>query len=349
MFSSRSEPRSADAYPTGSLINKPDWDILAGFWHPVAFAHEVGAQPLAVRLLDVPLVLYRTGADRSVTVARDRCPHRGVRLSLGRISGGRLICPMHGLHFDAAGRCDKIPSIGEPSAPISPRMRLQTCRSAQRYGIVWVCLRPPPRWPLPEWRGIDNPAYKKVFMPPELWHTSAPRHVENFNDLAHFPWVHAQSFGSDDGFAVPEYAVEDTAYGLRFEFPYQEGGNRFPDGVRAVNRRVRYTYEFTFPFATLLVVDPEGSDFIHYFADVACPVSATETRVFQLLTDTSGDPDAEFWVNDSLQINADDKPLVESQPAALPLHPGHELHHLPADRWSLRYRQRLIELFGLGG
>ena len=147
-----------------------------------------------------------------------------------------------------------------------------------------------------------------MFVPPGLWRTSPHATWKTLTTWRTFPGVHAQSFGSDDSFAVPEYAVEDTAYGLRFEFPYQEGGNRFPDGVQPANRRVRYTYEFTFPFATLLVVDPRIG-FCSLFCRRGLPVSASETRVFQLLTDTSGDPDAEFWLNDSLQINTDDKPL----------------------------------------
>ena len=109
-----------------------------------------------------------------------------------------------------------------------------------------------------------------------------------------------------------------------------------------------YTYEMTFPFSTLIIVDPKGSDFVHYFADAVCPVSANETRLFQQLTDTTGKPDAEYWIKDSQQILIEDKPLVESQSAQMPLVSGPELHHMPADRWSIKYRQQLLERFGLG-
>lgn len=339
-----SDPRSD--YPANTAFREQDWHVLAGFWHPVAFAHDVTDRPVSARLLDLDLVVYRT--TDGITVARDQCPHRGVRVSLGRMIDDFLVCPMHGLHFDSTGACRKIPSVPDQSAPISPRMCLQTYRTEIRYGIVWTCLKPEPIWPLPVWPGIENPDFTKVFVPVDVWRSSATRHTENFNDQAHFPFVHLKSFGSDAVLSTHDYAVEETDFGLRFDYDYVEGGNRFPDGVEADERQVVYTYEMTFPFSTLIYVDPQGSDFVHYFADAACPVSATETRVFQQLTDTTGNPDPEYWIRDSQLILDEDKPLVESQPPEMPLEIGPELHHIPADRWSIRYRQLLVERFGLG-
>ena len=337
--------RDGTDFPAGSGFGENDWHILASFWHPIALASEIGSQPVRSRLLDVDLVVYRTSS--GLTVARDRCPHRGVKVSAGRVVDDQLVCPMHGMHFDAQGQCRVIPSSTDQGAPISPAMRLATLRCTERYGIVWTCLKQQ------RWRhcriGRRSRLRKKVssIVPPDVWHTSAARHVENFNDLAHFPWVHLRSFGSDATTATPLRRRRHRAR-LAFRCPYEEGGNRFPDGVEADNRQVEYTFELTFPFSTLLTVDPQGSDFVHYFADTACPVSVDETRIFQLLTDTTGHPDAEFWIQDSLAINADDKPLVESQPPELPLDPAGELHHMPADRWSVRYRQRLVKQYGLG-
>lgn len=335
-------------YPAGSQIGERDWHILAGFWHPIAFAHEVGERPVAAMLLDVPLVIYRTSA--GVSVARDRCPHRGARLSGGRIIDDRLVCPMHGLHFAGDGRCTRIPSIADPSFPIPPKVRLAACASALRYGIVWVCLKEAPLWPLPEWEGLSDPALKTIHVPPFTWRASAGRHVENFNDIAHFPWVHGGSFGSTEATPVPPYELRHTNYGLAFDFPYREGVNRFPDaaGAGKTVRDVVYTYELTYPFSTLIKVAPVGSDFVHYFGDAVCPVSARESRIFQVLTDTTGDPDPAYWIKDSVAIVVEDQPLVEGQePAFLPLDLRQEIH-IPADRLSIAYRKALVEKFGLG-
>ncbi len=347
MFLASDRSRQATELPIDCSFVASDWHILVGFWHPVAYAHEVTDQPVAGKLLDVDLVIFRTRD--GVTVAMDQCPHRGTRVSDGWLSEDRLVCPMHGLQFDATGQCVRIPSVADPDRPIPNRLRLRTFLVMERYGIIWTCLRPEPIWPLPEWEGIGNPALENVFVPADVWRASAARHVENFNDIAHFPWVHTQSFGGDEKATVPPYQVEQTDFGLRFSVPYEEGANRFPDGVKGKTRRVTYTYELTFPFSTLLKVAPLDSDFIHYFADTACPMSAHETRIFQVLTDTTGKPDRTFWVDsDALVINREDKTLVENQrPRDLPLDLREE-NHIPADRLSLEYRRALVRRFGLG-
>ena len=346
MFLPIDQEKPLSELPEGCSFREGDWHILAGFWHPVAFAHELGAKPLAARLLDVDLVIFRAGD--AVTAAEDICPHRGTRLSAGFLKGSYLVCPMHGLHFDGSGRCVKVPSVDNPNYRITSKLCLKTYLCREHLGLIWVCLKPEPIWALPEWEGIGDPNLKKVFVPSDTWQAAASRHVENFNDVAHFPFVHLGSFGDADEAVFPSYEVMPTETGLRFEIPYTEGGNRFPDGVKADRRQVTYRYDLTFPFATLLIVDPEGSDFVHYFADAVCPVSARETKIFQQLTDSTGDPDPDYWIKDSLVINDEDRDLVENQkPADLPLNLLRE-GHIPADRFSMEYRKALVNKFGLG-
>jgi len=346
MFLPTDGSRHRDAMPAQSTFRESDWRALSALWHPVVFAHDVVDRPVAARLLDVDLVVYRTSA--GISVARDVCPHRGARLTRGTVAGDMLVCPMHGLHFDGAGQCRRIPSIADPKAHIPPSFRLEAVLAEVRYGIVWACLGDAPVWPLPRWDGIERPELRKVYFSAETWKTSAGRHVENFNDIAHFPWVHVASFGGDTGAPVPSYEVEQTEYGLTFEVPYTEGFNRFDDGVEGDTRDVVYRYELTLPFATLLKIAPAGSNYVQYFADVASPVSARESRIFQLFTDTTGDPDEDFWRRDQRTINGEDVTLVEGQyPAELPLDLRAEMH-IPADRMSIAYRRALVAKFGLG-
>ena len=346
MFLPNDHMKTANDFPVGSAFQESDWHILAGFWHPVAFVHEIGEQPVSQTLLDVDLVIFRIGD--AVTVARDRCPHRGARLSAGTIEQEYLICPMHGLHYDTDGQCTLIPSIAEPRPAIPREFCLQVYQSVQRYGLLWVCLKDAPLNPLPEWPDLEHEKRQNICLPTDEWAASAPRHVENFNDIAHFPWVHLQSFGGDKTEAFPLYKVDKTDSGLSFEVTYTEGGNRFPDGVEKKNREVRYLYEMTYPFSTLLHVCPLESDFVHFFADTVCPVSHNRSRIFQLYTDTSGKPKEKLWSDEAIIINAEDKPLVEGQtPLELPLDLTHDFS-IPADRFSIEYRRGLVGRFGLG-
>jgi vanillate O-demethylase monooxygenase subunit len=346
MFLPADNSKHRSPVPRDTEIRESDWLILSSFWHPVAFAHDVGETPVAARLLDVDLVVYRTSA--GISVARDVCPHRGTRLSRGRIIDDRLVCPMHGLFFDGAGQCRRVPSIADPNAHIPPSFRLQSVMTEIRYGIVWACLSGEPAWPLPRWDGIEDPSLEKLYFPTDVWRAAAPRHVENFNDLAHFPWVHVDSFGGDTDDAIAPYEVEHTPYGLTFWTPYTENFNRFPDGVEGNRRDVVYRYELTFPFTTLLKIEPKGSNYVQYFADTVCPLSAHESLIFQVCTDTTGAPDVAFWSNDQQTINREDRPLVEGQyPRDLPLDVRDEMH-IPADRMSIEYRRALVGKFGLG-
>ena len=334
-------------FPGRCTFRENDWHILAAFWHPVAVVRDIKDKPVATRLLDVDLVIYRTG--KGITVAKDRCAHRGTRMSLGWMQGELLVCPMHGLHYDGQGYCRRIPSIADPDARIPEKLRLQTYRTEQRYGILWVCLKDKPAWPLPYWRHLEDPRYQPIFIPPGEWHVAAARHVENFNDVAHFPWVHGATFGGEMEAAYPLYKVEQTDYGLSFQLPYLELGNRFNDGMDELRqRKVVYSYELTFPFSTLLEVSPSESDYIQVILDTVCPVSAHESRIFQILADNSTEPDRDFLMQETININREDQPLVESQsPEDLPLDLREEIH-IPADRMSLEYRKALAARFNLG-
>ena len=332
--------------PEDSTFDLSDWRVLSKFWHPVAFSADVREEPVSARLLDIDLVVYRTAS--GISVALDQCPHRGTRLSHGELVADELVCAMHGLRFNGLGVCTAVPSNPSNELSISPQLRLTTFMVEERYGIVWTNLSKAPLWPLPEWEGIKDESLKNIYIPSDTWNASAPRHVENFNDIAHFPWVHSQTFGAENVEPVPLYNVDETEFGLSFEIPYFEGGNRFPDEVESEDRQVTYRYELTFPFSTLLIISPDDSDYVQYFADTVCPVSAYETKIFQVVTDTTGTPDEEFLVPESLAINNEDKTLVESQrPRGLPLNLQFE-GNIPADRMSIRYRRALSEKFKLG-
>ncbi|MBT6287394.1 MAG: aromatic ring-hydroxylating dioxygenase subunit alpha [Oceanospirillales bacterium] len=345
MFQPVNHSKFAADLPRNCTFEESDWRILAAMWHPVAFTHEIEDKPVKARLLDVDLVVYRTS--EGVSVARDICPHRGTRLSAGWVQDDVLVCPMHGLQFDHSGACTKIPCIGDPNAKIPPKLRLFSVLTEERYGVVFACLSGEPSHPLPVWEGFGDDSLEKIFVPSGTWNAAASRHVENFNDVAHFPWVHKESFGGYESDPIPPYKVNKTDYGLSFDLPYLEQGNRFPDDVESEDRHVTYHYELTLPFSTLLVIGPNDSDYRQYFADTVCPVSAHETRIFQIVTDTTGKPDHDYLIKESLQINDEDKPMVEGQrPEDLPLDLTEEIH-IPADRMSVEYRRALAKL-GLG-
>ncbi|MFO1057477.1 MAG: aromatic ring-hydroxylating dioxygenase subunit alpha [Dongiaceae bacterium] len=322
-----------------------DRALLAGFWHPIAYAAEVGAAPFAATLLGERLVAFRGGG--RLVVARDRCPHRGSALSLGRVVAGELACPYHGLRFAADGRCTAVPAAG-PEARIPDRLRLDLVESVERYGLLWACLAPPARAPLPDWPALEDGRLQKIKMTPARWRCSALRHVENFNDVAHFAFVHAGTFGDPDDPLVPAHRVEETPHGLARSLAVdQVDRDSFAKGAAPVIRML-YRYDFALPFASALTIaSPDGRN--EHIYDAVCPEAADRSRIFILKArDYDLDQPADEWIRFQEAVNEEDRMIVESQePALPPLDPAAE-GHIAADAWSLAFRRRWRAL-GLGG
>ena len=77
-------------------------NALWQYWHPVLWSKEVADKPVAVQLLDQPLVVWR--ANDGLSAFYDLCLHRGAALSLGWVSGDQLVCAYHGWNYTADGR-----------------------------------------------------------------------------------------------------------------------------------------------------------------------------------------------------------------------------------------------------
>ena len=55
-------------------------------WYVACFSTELSKKPLARVVCGVPLVLFRTAGGEAAALL-DRCPHRNVPLSIGRVQG----------------------------------------------------------------------------------------------------------------------------------------------------------------------------------------------------------------------------------------------------------------------
>jgi len=339
--------RSGLELPDPCTFDPSEWEILSGFWYPVAWSNDVGSAPVAAKLLDEELVIYRTS--RGVVVARDICLHRGSRLTLGRLEGDELVCAYHGWRYGVDGRCTRIPAQ-PPDRRISPRARLLTYPAIERYGVVWTCLSRDPQRDLPEWPEAEDASYRWLNLPPQDWHTSAARQVENFLDVSHFGFVHVGTFGNPEVTEVDEVEVQSTPTGLRYVFPYLARNPATSTLGSSPTVRRLMEYEVWLPFCARLAIkypeSGEGSE--HVIFNCAAPVSAKAMRIFMFLArnfehETPGEQVVAF----DARIVAEDRPVVESQrPEQLPLDLAEELH-VQADRMTIAYRKALASL-GLG-
>lgn len=114
---------------------------LAG-WHPVAAVAEL---PLGhvyqTRLGDYPLAIWAASTGE-INAWEDRCPHRGVRFSIGNVVNDELRCQYHAWRFaSGSGACTAIPAHprNKPAAAICAKV----FPTVVRDGLVWTTLADP--------------------------------------------------------------------------------------------------------------------------------------------------------------------------------------------------------------
>lgn len=311
-------------------------------WHPVAALSDVGTQPLAVTLLGEDLVLWRD-SDQVLHAWLDRCPHRGARLSMGRVVGQRLECPYHGWQFDGQGRCRVVPAQPGFTPPASQGLRPLAVQQA--LGLCWVRLQGAVEadgHPVPHAPPIEG--LRQVLCGPYDVATSAPRIVENFLDMAHFGFVHEGWLGDRELTEVPAYEVTDTLQGV------------LATGCKAWQPRsnlhslapaqVEYRYEVTAPYTAWLTKVPEpGStrvaDWRESIGLMICPQTPETSRVWFLLAVADHETPDQALQDFQHTIFTQDQPVLESQrPRCLPLDLRAEQHTV-ADRMSSAYRRYL--------
>ncbi|MBC7544753.1 MAG: Rieske 2Fe-2S domain-containing protein [Candidatus Sericytochromatia bacterium] len=105
-------------------------------WRIATPASALGRAPKAVVVEATELVLFRDAHGRPATLP-DRCPHRGVPLSMGHCQQGQIVCRYHGWAFDAEGVCRLIPSN---EGPTPPRPMLQPFVTREQDGYIWVAV-----------------------------------------------------------------------------------------------------------------------------------------------------------------------------------------------------------------
>lgn len=100
------------------------------------------------------IVLWRTESGH-LQAWVDRCPHRGMRLSLGFVRGESLACLYHGWRYGADGGCVAIPA--HPDLVPPKTITATTYSVLEAAGLIWLALgdaagRPPA--PDGAWTGV---------------------------------------------------------------------------------------------------------------------------------------------------------------------------------------------------
>lgn len=315
------------------MIDDP---VLLNDWHAVVPVKQLDDTGIVrARLLGEDIVIWRSGDQ--ILAWQDLCLHRGSRLSLGEIQGETLMCAYHGWTYDATGQCVKIPA--HPQQKPSLKARVKTYRACVGYDFVWVCLGEPRQElpPFPEW---GDSSFRRVLCGPYTFKAAGPRIVENFLDVAHFPFVHENILGVRERAEIADYDVVTdetgvTASNIRV---YQPN----PDGT-GEGKEVVYTYNVFRPLVAYFRKEAEGPRFAILL--MVTPIEELHSLMWMwmVMNHSYDTPEEELRAFQD-EIALQDLPIVESQrPELLPLDLQSELH-LRSDKTAIAYRRWLNEL-----
>jgi phenylpropionate dioxygenase-like ring-hydroxylating dioxygenase large terminal subunit len=147
-------------------------------WHPVLPSADLREAPVAVELAGQSLVLFRGTA--GVGALEDCCPHRGMRLSRGKVRGDCLECPYHGWRFTPDGH---------GSSPGTPKLTAQASvyDVVEREGAIWVkAAGVPARFP-----DLGGQGHRRVAVLKNRAHAPLELVLDNFTEVEHTGQVHA--------------------------------------------------------------------------------------------------------------------------------------------------------------
>lgn len=172
---------------------------LRNYWYPVLQSEELEAgKAIGFTVLGENLVAWR-GRDGAPCVAHDRCPHRSIKLSVGRVFDGQLQCILHGLRFNGAGQCIMVPWEEDdlrkahwPSVAAYP--------AGELGGYIWAYLGDTKKFPAPP---LEQEVPEELTKPDEFIWFRLPTEVWNCN------WLLAVD-GSDAFHAVVLHALSQA-------------------------------------------------------------------------------------------------------------------------------------------
>ena len=320
-------------------------------WHPVARSSEVGQEPLRAVLLNQAYVLWRD-PEGVLHGLIDECPHRRAPLSLGCVNGGLLQCGYHGWKFDGEGVCQEIPALGPDSAIPSRAHARAPFGVEESHGMVFLAPEEPVNQ-VPMIPEADDASFMWGDLPAVTTRGSAALLADNFLDVAHFPFVHAGTFGAEEVHLVEPYEVVREGLGHYVEVTHDFANREDPgvgEGIRPLIQKRRLTYRYTAPFHLSLRIeflDAGGVNTIGFFL---CPEDAETTRVYSTLwrNDLDGD---QARLDEAVAFEVaviEEDLIIQSRYGVLSVStdPTKEIH-TRADKSSLEMRRILADVIAM--
>ncbi|MDO8600954.1 MAG: Rieske (2Fe-2S) protein [bacterium] len=186
--------------------NLNNFDVTVQSWYSVCRSSKV--RPGKVKgftILNRKIALYRDSNGR-IYALDARCSHMGADLSLGKVVGCCLQCPLHKWEYDSEGRVASAPYERE-----IPQRRVRAYPTAEKYGHVWIFNGPESLFDIPD---IDANRYRALGLPSRYINNHPHFLTANGLDWRHLDTLHDMQFSKQSQwFKKGEYGVEVEHWG----------------------------------------------------------------------------------------------------------------------------------------
>lgn len=189
---------------------------FSGVWTPVMAASRLKrGRTVSVEVAGTRVVFFRDARGKPVALL-DRCPHRSVRLSLGKVTkDGCLECPFHGWRFGRDGKACEVPLNPDAKREQLFATPFPTHEAGQLIWLYTGAAASAPVVPQALTREDCAHTYLEV-----RWRVHWTRAMENMLDSPHVPYLHRKTIGRfvrpklKDGSRM-DVELEETAHGFR--------------------------------------------------------------------------------------------------------------------------------------
>jgi len=323
--------------------------VIPNQWYVVMDSSQVRDKPAGVTRMGEKLVFWRDGRGK-VSCFHDKCVHRGVQLSKGKVIHGHLQCPFHGFEYEGSGRVIRIPANGR-NAPVHERFRIHSYPTYEAHDLIWIWWGENPPTDLKPPRFFDDIgedfSYAKTY---DHWHAHYSRVIENQLDVAHLPFVHHNTIGRGGRTLVDGPGMEWVSEDMFFVYFYNRVDDgtppRKPEEVPVPDPNKDFRLEFIFPnlwqnhigkkvriLAAFVPVDEENTLLYLRFYQKFMRLPLLRELVNRLAMPFN-----------LLIAHQDRRVVVTQRPEISRLQIGEQL--IQADRPIIEYRRRRQELMG---
>jgi phenylpropionate dioxygenase-like ring-hydroxylating dioxygenase large terminal subunit len=272
------------------------------YWYPVEWDERLKpGQVVEVAFWKQSIALFR-GADGTLHAIANRCAHRQLKLSHGRVEGCELVCAYHGWKYDGEGRLAAVPH--DLFGYDLPKVRIPKFPVRVRYGLIWIFPGDPAeaeRRALPQIPELEGQRAWGRCALDFTWRAHHSMIIDNVSDFTH-AHLHRKFRPFTDA-KLLNYATEGDSVVMRYDAKIGRGriSGRFVDHARIDTNHMTLCYQYPYQWSNtddeikhwlfVLPIDERTtrSFFIFFFKELKIPVLniPLRGRVLQLVLDLS--------------------------------------------------------------